>query len=124
MSIANFLETKILDKVFNNTDFTVVNGAFAKLHVGDPGEDGTANPAAETTRKAVSFGAASGGAISNDALVEWTAYPANETVSHVSLWDAATAGNPLWVGPLSAAKALTIGDTFQIPIGDLDVTLD
>jgi hypothetical protein len=30
------------------------------------------------------------------------------------MWDASTAGNPLWNGALSSAAAVTAGDTFQI----------
>jgi hypothetical protein len=123
VSIANYLEDKVLDKVFNNTDFTVT-GTYVKLHIGDPGEAGTANAAAETTRKAASFAAASGGAITTDADLTWTNVSTTETYSHISLWDAVTAGNCLWVGPLAAAKAVTAGDTFTIPTGDLDVALD
>jgi hypothetical protein len=124
MTISDYLENKILDKVMRNVDFTVT-AVYAKLHIGDPGEAGTANPAGETTRKAITFGsAASGGLISNTALFEWVGVSTTETITHVSLWDASTAGNCLWSGPLAASKALTAGDTFRIPVGDLDISLD
>jgi hypothetical protein len=123
VSIANYAEDKILDKVLRNTDFTVT-GVYVKLHIGDPGEAGTGNPAAETTRKVATFSAASGGAATTSADVSWTAVSTTETYSHISLWDAVTAGNCLWVGPLAVAKAVTAGDTFTLPAGDIDVTLD
>jgi hypothetical protein len=124
MSISNFLETKILDLVFNATAYGGQATVYTKLHIGDPGEDGTANAAAETDRVATTFGAASGGAISNDNLLEWLAVAGTEVYSHISLWDAAAAGNCLWTGPLAASKSVNAGDTFRIPIGDLDVSLD
>ncbi|NBW18290.1 MAG: hypothetical protein EBR82_60985 [Caulobacteraceae bacterium] len=124
MSIANYLENKVLDKVFRNTDFTV-SGAWVRLHTGDPGEDGTANGATETTRKSATFGsAASSGSISTTADMTWTSYPAAETITHISLWDASTAGNALWKGALTASRTLAIGNTFTISSGSLTITLD
>ena len=57
MSISNYGELAFLNTL-RNTSFAVAN-PYVKLHLGDPGEDGTANPAAETTRKAITFSAAS-----------------------------------------------------------------
>jgi hypothetical protein len=48
--------------------------------------------------------------------------PNTETYSHVSLWDDEAAGNFLGRDDLSATAAVTAGDTFRIPIGDLDLT--
>lgn len=97
---------------------------WVKLHLGDPGAAGTSNPAAETTRKQATFGAAaSAGAISNTVAVEWTALPAAETFTHVSLWSASTAGTFLGSDDLSSSAAVEINDVFRIPIGDLDLTL-
>lgn len=97
---------------------------WVKLHLGDPGAAGTANPAAETTRKQATFGAgASGGAISNTVVIEWTALPAAETLTHVSLWSASTAGTFLGSDDLSSPAAVEINDVFRIPVGDLDLNL-
>lgn len=95
-----------------------------KLHLGDPGSDGTSNAAVETTRKQVTFGAgAASRAISNTVAVEWTNVSTTETYTHVSFWDAAAAGNFLGRDDLSSSAAVTAGDTFRIPIGDLDLTI-
>jgi hypothetical protein len=120
MSISNYAENKLLDAV-GGTSFSVTT-AYLQLHTGDPGEDGTANAAGETTRKAVSVGSASGGSMASSATVEWTNVSTTETVSHWSLWDAASAGNCLWSGALGASASLTAGDTFQIT--SLTLTLD
>jgi hypothetical protein len=124
VSISNFLEDTLLNLVFNGTAYGGQSTVYVKLHVGDPGEAGTANPASETTRAAATFGTASGGAISNDAPIQWTNLAASETITHISLWDASTGGNCLWAGPLTASKAVNAGDNLTIPTGDLDVTLD
>lgn len=122
MSISNYCELKLLDAVFNATSFSVTN-VWVKLHVGDPGEDGTANAATETTRKEMTAGAASAGATSNDNALTWTNVAGSEDYTHFSLWDASTAGNCLWTGTITA-NAVTAGDTFTIAVGDLDITLD
>lgn len=127
MSIANYAELKLLDAVFNasTTGGGLPTGdVYIKLHTGDPGEDCDQNAATETTRQQVSMGAASGGSCASDADATWADVAADETYSHVSLWDAATAGNPLWYGALTASKAVTTGDTFTISSGDLTASLD
>lgn len=124
MSISNYLETKILDLVFNGTAYSGQSTVYVKLHTGDPGEDGTANAAAHTTRAAVTFAAASGNTCASDAAATFTSMAANETISHVSLWDASSAGNCLWVGALTASKAVNTGDTFQINSGQLTASID
>lgn len=120
--ISNYYENRLLDTL-RNVSLAVAN-VYVRLHTGDPGEDCTANAAANATRQVVTFAAASGGSMSSNAAATWTNVPNTETYSHVSLWDALTAGNALWKGPLTAAKSVTAGDTFTIGSGNLTVTLD
>lgn len=104
--------------------WTAPAGLYVKLHLGDPGAAGTANPAAETTRKATTFGAnAAAGTIANTAAVSWTAYPAAETVTHFSLWDAATAGTFQGSGALAAPKTMAVGETLTEAVGALVLSL-
>ena len=120
MSISNYGELAFLNTL-RNTSFAVAN-PYVKLHLGDPGEDGTANPAAETTRKAITFSAASAGSMASSATVTWTNVSNTETYTHWSLWDASTSGNAIWSGAFSSSAAVTAGDTFQIT--SLTLTLD
>jgi hypothetical protein len=120
MSISNYLEDALLDTL-RGTSFSAAN-VYLKLHLGDPGETGTGNPAAETTRQAVTFSAASGGSMASSAAVTWTNVAASETLTHWSAWDASTAGNCLWTGALSSSASVAAGDTFQIT--SLTLTLD
>jgi hypothetical protein len=122
MTISNFLENELLDTLDGSGSAYSASATYLKLHTGDPGENGTGNPATETTRKTVAFGAASGGSKTSTATVEWTLVAATETYSHWSLWDNSTAGNCLWYGALSANAAVTAGDTFEIT--SLTLTLD
>lgn len=105
-------------------DGTALPGTLhAKPHIGNPSAAGTANPATETTRKSFTRAAAAAGATSNAGALQWTAYPAAEDVTHFSLWDAAAAGN-CWGIVAVVANALAIGDTLNVAIGDLDLSLD
>lgn len=73
--------------------------------------------------QSVTFSAASAGATSNSGLLSYTSMPAC-TVVGVEIWDSAGSPVRLWWGALTASKTVNSGDTFQIAIGDLDLTLD
>jgi hypothetical protein len=93
-----------------------------KLHVGDPGAAGTANPATETTRKQATWSAASGAAKTTSADLAWTNVAGTEDYSHFSMWTLATGGACGGTGTVTA-NAVTTADSFTIPAGDLDLTL-
>jgi hypothetical protein len=115
---------KMLDAWAGRTTYTANAAVYAKLHLGDPGSAGTSNAATETTRQAVTFGAAAAtGAISNTAAIEWTAVSTTETYTWVSFWTASSGGTFLGRDDLSASAAVQAGDTFRIPTGDLDLTI-
>ncbi len=98
------------------TSPTAISGLYVQLHIGNPGTAGTSNPSSVTTRVLCTFAAESGGSIvQNGTDPSWTAWAgSSETVSHWSLWDAATAGTFLVSGALAVAKAMTPGDTFTL----------
>jgi len=121
VGLASGVANAFLDALGNATNYTAPAGFFVKLHTGDPGASGTSNAATETTRQSASMAAASGGAITNDAAVTWTAVAATETYSYVSFWSASSAGTFLGSDDLAVARAVTAGDTFTIAIGDLDL---
>jgi hypothetical protein len=119
--ISSYLANAWLDAVGNNTSFAVAT-VYVKLHVGDPGANGTSNAATETTRKAASFAAASTGSIASDAAITWTNIAGSQDATHFSAWDNETAGNFLFSGTITA-NAYTAGDTFTISSGALTVSL-
>ena len=95
---------------------------WAQLHVGPPGANGTANVAVETDRVQVTWGAPGGGAISNSALLTWLGVAGTEDYTHASLWTSSTVGT-FGLSGVVTANAVTAGDTFTIPVGELDVAL-
>src|SRR4051794_1352933 len=92
------------------TAITAPAGMFLKLHIGDPGAAAATAPSAVTTRNALTMAAASGGAISLTTLAAY-AMTTGETISHFSVWDASSAGNPLFTGALTASKVVANGDS-------------
>lgn len=121
--ISDGIANAMLDAVCRNTAFAVA-AVHAKLHLGDPGAAGTANPAAHTTRAQVTFGdAAASGAIANTAAVSFTSLTAAETITDVSLWSASSGGTFLARDAASSSAAVAVDDTYELPIGDVDVTL-
>ncbi|MFI7191495.1 hypothetical protein ACIBQ0_17310 [Nocardia nova] len=108
------LANKILDHLRGGTAWTQPSGLYVKLHIGDPGSAGTSNASAVTTRSQATFAAAASGAIAlTGTNPSWT-MTASETISHVSIWDASTAGNFLWSVALSASKAVVSSDTLTL----------
>lgn len=109
------LANKWLD-MLAGTAFTAPTSANVKLHTGDPGSAGTANASTETTRKALTWSAASGGSKAIAAtLPSWTSWSAGaQTISHLSVWDNISAGNFLYSIALTTPQAVTNGDTLNL----------
>ncbi|QFG09978.1 head protein [Mycobacterium phage Antsirabe] len=110
-----YLVNKLLDHTFRNVPWTPPTVVYFKGHVGDPGAVAANNPAAVTTRIAVSFSAAANGLILLSGTPELT-LNATENISHGSLWDAAgpAGGNPLWTAAASVVKGGAAGDIIRL----------
>lgn len=113
LSSAN-LANKWLD-MLGGTAFTAPSTTAVKLHTGDPGSAGTANASSVTTRPTVSWNAASAGSKSMSNTPAWTSWAGTngEVVSHISVWDASSAGNFLFSAALTAPKTVNTGDTLN-----------
>lgn len=99
------------------TAYSAVAGTFAQLHTGDPGAAGTASVSVgSTTRNSFTFAASSSGsALSLSAApAAWTNGGTSETLTHISVWTAASGGTFLFSVALTASKAWASADTFQL----------
>ena len=128
MSFTNFLETEILDHVFAGSAYTAPGTHYLALFTAAPGETGGGTEVSTSgtayARQSVAF-TTTGNTTSNTAAVEFpTATASFGTVTHVGVFDAATAGNLMAYATLSSSKAIDTGDVFRVPTGDLDITLD
>jgi hypothetical protein len=124
VGLASATAQSLLNALFNATNYTAPTALHIQLHVGDPGSAGTANVATETDRQDItsSFSTASGGTVTNDVAISWTTVAGSEDYTHYSVWSASTNGTFYWSGVITA-NAVTAGDTFTIPVGDLDGTM-
>ena len=104
--------------------FTVVAGTFVKLHTADPGASGATAAACVTALRVASpTAAASSGSITiNGTNPSWTNGGTSETISHISVWDASTAGNFLYSAALSTPQAWVSGNTFTLTSLTVSIT--
>ena len=105
---------EIIDIVKNDTPFVA-------LFNGDPQNGGTELSGAGYERKAVTFGAFSGGEVSNDAEIRWTNLPAG-TINHIAIYNASTAGSLRVSGPTSSETGIESGDEYFMVAGNLTLS--
>jgi len=140
---SNYVENRTLDFwLNNNSQSTSTPGAslYVALFHGTAGSVGSAGTVLDNleqgiltdeitlgsyARQQVGFGSASGGSITNDTTVTFPTATANYngTVTCLAIMDAATSGNCLYFGELSVSKTVTTGDTFQVAIGNITVSM-
>lgn len=97
---------------------------YVKLHTADPGASGaTAAAAGDTTRKQATMASASAGSKAMSSMSgSWTNGGTSETVSHISLWSASSAGTFNGSAALPASKAWASGDTLSLTSLTISIT--
>lgn len=96
--------------------YSAVAGTFIQLHTGDPGAAGTANiSVGSTTRNSFVFSSSSSGSALSlgTAPAAWTNGGTSETLTHISVWTAATAGSFEFSVALTTPKAWASGDQYN-----------
>ena len=141
-ALTNYAETKVLELLFENADWTNIGDAggitgsstagnfYIALFTADPTDAGTQTNEADYTsyaRVAVAR-SGSGWSTTGDTCdnVATISFPectgGSNTVTHVGIMDASTSGNMVIHGALTSSLAISSGITPQIPAGDLDIT--
>lgn len=129
------LENKILDHIFGGGDYTRPATLYVALCTAEPTDSDTGSTITEANytgyqRKAVvnnstNFPAASSGAKSNGTAITFGQCTGGSSiVTHFAICDAATAGNVLGYGELTASLAISNGITPEFAVGALTITLD
>lgn len=97
---------------------------WSKLHTADPGAAGaTAAAAGDTTRKQSTMAAASGGSKSMTGTSgPWTNGGTSETLTHLSMWTASTAGSVNATVALSASAAWVSTNSFTLTAMSITIT--
>lgn len=128
MSFSNTFETHVLNYVFTATSVTRPTAWYLALFTSNPDEDASGTEVSTSgtayARQSATF-TVSGNTASNSAAIEYpTATASFGTVTHVGVFDASTGGNLIAYSALDTSKAISTGDVFRVPSGDLDITLD
>jgi hypothetical protein len=127
-NLADYAENKVLEHSLGKTSWTMPT-AYIALFTTNPAEDGTGGTEvsggsyARFTSSGATWGAASGGTISNAVDILFTGATASwGTIVGYGIYDAATGGNLIWLNTLTASKAIGSGDTARFTAGQLSFT--
>jgi hypothetical protein len=126
--MSNYLENALINATLRNTSYTSPTTVYVSLWTSNPTDAGSGTEVSTSgtsyARTAVTFGAPSDGASTNNADVTFpTATASWGTVGWIGINDASTGGNLLYHTALDTAKAIDSGDIFKIASGNLSVTL-
>lgn len=114
VGVSTFLANSVLDAL-RGTAYSEA-ALYVQLHTANPGTAGTTSVSSVTTRPAITFSAASGGAIALSNTPTWSSWAGTngEVVTHISIWDASSGGNFLISAALSSSKTVNTGDTLSL----------
>jgi len=127
-ALSDYAEKLVLDWLMTAGAATRPTGWHVALYTAAPSDSGGGTEVSGSgyARKAITFGAASspGGTTSNTNTVSFTASGGSwGTITHVGIFTAATGGNLLWHGSMSASKTVGDGDTIEFSIGNFNLTV-
>lgn len=134
-ALSNYLEGKFADVSLRGAAFTSPGEVFLALFTSDPGEAGAGSETTYTGYTRVTCGvvpASAFTAIDANGMTQngnTIVFPAvggvsQVTISHWAIFDAATLGNMLFYGPLTASKTLDPTDVPSFPSNALKITFD
>jgi len=131
-SKSDYLENELLDHVLGGGDYSRPATVYIALYTVAPTDvgGGTEVTGGSYARKAVTnnatnWPAASSGAKANGTVIEFVTATADwGTVVAFAILDAASDGNFLYWGDLTASKSVDNGDTARFAVGELDITED
>lgn len=123
---SDYLEAAVLNETLRNTDLGAVAQPYVALHSADPGDTGANELSGNGyARQTATFSAPAGGQTSNSGTITFGPASGGDwaQATHVSIWDAESAGNCLYAGALTTPKTVEDGDSGQFAAGALTVTL-
>ena len=128
-SLSAYLAGKLTNISLRSMAFTPPAAVFIGLFTAEPGPNASGPEATYTgyARQAATFGEPSSlGKSLNTAKIDFptNAGSTTQTVTHLVIFDAATGGNPLYIGDLSASKAIEPSDFVSFAVGTLSSTLE
>jgi hypothetical protein len=131
MPITDAYAASLLDLLVNGVALAAPNRHLA-LSTADPTSDGSglAEPVGNGYARvdlATLFGAASSATrdVTTDTLISFPTASGGSwgTITHWAIMDAGSGGNAIWEDALTTPKTVADGETFEIPVGDLTLSL-
>ena len=123
--LSNYAEGKLYDHTFRNIPWTSPPNVYVALHTADPGEDCTnAELSGDNYARALisAMGAATDGIGKNSAIITFASPSASwGTITHFSVWDAISGGNPVIYSPLDASKLVNLNEIVRYEIDKLSL---
>jgi len=114
MGMSTFLAGKVIDHIFRNQAYTPPTTVYLSLHTADPGLTGANEVTGGSyARQALALTAAASSHTDNSGQINFTGMPAIAApgVLFAGIWDASSAGNFLYGGPLTPAAQVTLAAT-------------
>ena len=125
MAKSYYLDNAILEAVLCNTPYTSPSPVYVALYTAAPGPTGggTEVTGGSYARTACTFGSPSSGALVNSVPCTFPQATGNwGTVTSFGVFDAATSGNLLYYGNLTASKTINTGDQLTFATSGVSVT--
>jgi hypothetical protein len=127
-ALSDFAEKLVLDWLMTTGSATRPTSWHVALYTAAPSDSGGGTEVSGSgySRKTVTFAAATSpaGTTSNTGAVSFTATGGSwGTITHIGIFDAATGGNLLWHGGLTASKTVGDGDTIEFAISAIGLTV-
>ena len=127
-ALSDHAEALLLDWLMTNGTATRPTAWYVALYTAAPSDSGGGTEVSGSgySRQSVTFDAATspGGTTANSGDISFTASGGDwGTVTHIGIFDAASAGNLLWHGAMTASKVVNDGDTLQFSTGNIDLTI-
>jgi len=122
----NNAENKVLAWILTSGSVARPTEWYVGLHTGDPGEDADQAELVGDgyARVAVSFTVTGSTAENSISVTFGPATAPWGTVSHFSVWDAVTGGNPIYKGALTTPRAVGTSDRIAFDAGALEISED
>lgn len=123
-NLTDTVENQLLDALVGTAAYSVTTPIKLALVTanGSDSAAGTEVSGGSYSRQSITFGAASGGSITNSAKVTFANMP-TATVVGIELWDSAGTPKRLAYGSLTASKSLVSGDTLEFAASSVTLTL-
>lgn len=129
MSFSNNAEGKVLDHIFKLAAYTQPT-LYVGVSTANPLDDssGVAEPGGSSYTRVATTAASwqrTEGQVSNATQLAFPEATGSwGSLTHFAVFDAATAGNVVFYGVLTTAKAIAANETLRFPVGNLTFTLD